>query len=92
MAQNNNLTNEKLTKLFENPFDLVNHAINIAHQVIESGRELGEGSEQNAATQILKKVLKERQVEAQSEEILELDANATNPSDKDLPDPMLQAI
>lgn len=91
MSQNQNLTNEKLTTLFDNPFDLVNHAIGVAHHVIESGRELGEGSDQNSASQILKKVLKERQSELQSQEILEKEKQHPA-SDKDLPDPMLQAI
>ena len=91
MAQQKNLTNEKLTNLFENPFDLVNHAINMAHQMIESGKELGDNTDQNAATQILKKVLKERQAEKQSEEILRVEKTPSL-NDKDLPDPMLQAI
>jgi len=86
MAKNTNLTNEKLTKLFDNPFDLVNHAIGIAHQLIESGRELAEGSELNPATQILKKILKERQAEVQSQEMLDADKDVSSKSDKDLPD------
>lgn len=91
MAKHVNLTNEKLTDLFDNPFDLVNHAISMAQQVIASGKELGDSTDQNSATQILKRVLKERQAEVQSEKILEQGKNSST-TDKDLPDPLLQAI
>ena len=34
------LTNEELTKLYSNPFELVSNAIDIAHQVVGAGKEL----------------------------------------------------
>lgn len=34
------LTNERLTKYFKNNFDMANYAINIARQIVKSGKEL----------------------------------------------------
>jgi len=58
MQKNKKLTNEELTKLFNNPFDLVNHAIDIAKHLVECGHELTDVGDKNSATIILKKSLK----------------------------------
>ena len=92
MTKKNDLTNEKLTKLFSNPFELVSTAINIAHQVVGSGRELKEGPNKNVASQILRKILKDHESEKQSEEILEMEKNGSISNDKDFPDPLQQAV
>ena len=92
MTKKKDLTNEKLTKLFNNPFELVSSAINIAHQVVGSGRELKDGTDRNVASQILRKIVKDSETEKQSEEILEMEKNQTITNDKDLPDPLLQAV
>lgn len=73
MTKKPDLTNEKLTKLFSNPFELVSTAINIAHQVVGTGRELKEGPNKNVASQILRKILKDHETEKQSEEMLEVE-------------------
>ena len=39
MSNHKALTNEELNKHFENPFKMVNHAIKLAHQLIERGEE-----------------------------------------------------
>ncbi|MCH9632531.1 MAG: hypothetical protein S4CHLAM6_08690 [Chlamydiae bacterium] len=75
MIKKPDLTNEKLTKLFSNPFELVSSAINIAHQVVGSGRELKDGTNRNVASQILKKILKDHESEKQSAEMLEAEEN-----------------
>ena len=49
MSNHKDLTNEQLNQRFENPFKMVNHAINLAHQLIERGEE----RESNPAIDIL---------------------------------------
>ncbi len=71
MVNTPNLTNEKLSKLFDNPFELVNHAIKLARSVITSGHGIGEGADRNSATQILKQILRDKQAEKQSQDLLE---------------------
>ena len=73
MTKKPDLTNEKLTQLFSNPFELVSTAINIAQQVVGTGRELKEGPNKNVASQILRKILKDHETEKQSEEMLEVE-------------------
>lgn len=92
MSKKNDLTNEKLRNLYSNPFELVSSAINIAHQVIESGKELKEGPNKNMAAQVLKKILKDHETEKQSEEMMDLEKGQAHANDKDLPDPLLQAV
>lgn len=83
MAKKTDLTNEKLTKLFSNPFELVSNAINIAHQVVGSGRELRDGTNRNVASQILSKILKDHETEKRSQEILDIDKKKGSSSDSD---------
>lgn len=71
MVNVTNLTNEKLSKLFDNPFELVNHAITLARAVIASGQGIGDGADRNSATQILKQILRDKQVEKQSQDLLD---------------------
>lgn len=83
MVKKNDLTNEKLTKLFNNPFELVSNAINIAHQVIGSGRELRDGTNRNVASQILNKILKDHETEKRSHEMLDVEKKKGSSSDLD---------
>lgn len=87
-----NLTNEELTKLYSNPFELVSNAIKIAHQVVGSGRELKDSTTKNVATQILNKILKDHETAEQSQEMLKKDHTPSASHGKDFPDPMLQAV
>lgn len=86
------LTNEELTKHFTNPFELVNHAIEVARHLVRSGHELSDATDRNSATLILKKVLKEREFEEKSAQLKDLEQKGAHREDKDLPDPLLQAI
>lgn len=81
------LTNEELSKHFKNPFELVNHAIGVAKHLVQAGHDLTDAGDRNTASVILKRVLKERE----SEELLGHEKASTT-EDKDLPDPMLQAV
>lgn len=92
MIKKKDLTNEQLTKLFKNPFDLVNCAIHIAHQVVGNGRELKEGVNKNIASQILCKILKDHETEKQSESMLEGEKHHHSSHDKDFPTPLLEAV
>lgn len=83
MAKKTDLTNEKLTKLFSNPFELVSNAIKIAHQVVGSGRELRDGTNRNVASQILSKILKDHETEKRSQDILDIDKKKGSPNDSD---------
>ncbi len=40
MSLKNTLTNEKLCKRFDNPFDLVNYAISLTRKIVNRGEEL----------------------------------------------------
>lgn len=73
MVNVTNLTNEKLSKLFDNPFELVNHAITLARSIIASGHGIGDGADRNSATQILRQILRDKQVEKQSQDLLDHD-------------------
>jgi DNA-directed RNA polymerase subunit omega len=56
-AKGKNITNEKLSKKFENNFDLVNYAISLAENMIKTGRETRVKSEvQNRAMLILEEI------------------------------------
>ncbi len=92
MQKKKNLTNEELTKLFKNPFDLVNHAIDVAKHLVEAGHELTDVGDKNTATVILRKVLKDRQDEEKNEDLIEFEERESVSEDKDVPDPLLQAI
>ncbi len=85
MSAEHNLTNEELSKLFDNPFDLVNHAIGVAHHLVESGRELSDSSGKNCATQILKKMVKDHQGEEMSRQVLAFQATTPQEENKDHP-------
>lgn len=54
MERRRNLTNEIVTKKFQNQFDLVNYAISIAANIIHSGRQgsLGENPALEALEEI----------------------------------------
>lgn len=52
-----NITNEKLSKKFENNFDLVNYAISLAENMIKTGRDSRVKSDvQNRAMLILEEI------------------------------------
>lgn len=86
-----NLTNEELSKHFDNPFDLVNHAIGVAKHMVGSGHELADQSDRNAAVVVLKKVLKEQEFQKVNEELVELKKQSSD-HDEDLPNPMMQVV
>lgn len=71
------LTNEELTKRFDNPFDLVNHAIDVAKHLVESGHELSEAQDRNSAVVVLKKVLKEQETQKQNQSLADLENSET---------------
>lgn len=58
MEDNNQYTNEKLAKKFENNFDLVNYAISLAENMIQSGRDprVRKPDMQNRAMLILEEI------------------------------------
>lgn len=86
------LTNEELSKHFNNPFELVNHAIEVARHLVRSGHELSDATDRNSASLVLKKVLKERELEEKSIQLKEIEQKNAQREDKELPDPLLQAI
>lgn len=86
-----NLTNEELSRHFDNPFDLVNHAIHLAQHLIRSGHELTENQDRNSAAVVLKKVLREQENQKKSKELADLESKGIS-EDKSFPDPLLQAI
>ncbi len=92
MQKKKKLTNEDLTKLFDNPFDLVNHAIDVAKHLVQSGHELTEVGDKNSATIILKKVLKEREDAEKNDNLVEFEKRESLSDDKEIPDPLQQAI
>lgn len=92
MPKTNKLTNEELTKHFSNPFELVNHAIDLAKNMVGGGHELSDLGDKNAAGIILAKVLKNRESEEKSEALMELEQKKSVAEDKDLPGPFEQAI
>lgn len=71
MAQEKQITNEKLKHLYENPFDLVNHAIKVAHHMVASGQLLSNNLDKNSATVVLKKVVKDKELDDCSLELVE---------------------
>ncbi len=63
MSKQNDLTNEKLGKEYGNSFELVNHAIKVAHRLILSSQVDTFGSGGNQVYNVLKQVLKEKMQE-----------------------------
>ncbi|MCH9633904.1 MAG: hypothetical protein S4CHLAM7_06380 [Chlamydiae bacterium] len=92
MTNRKKLTNEELTRQFKNPFELVNHAIKLAKHLVESGHELSELGDKNAASIVLKRVLKEKEDEEKNLELIQFENEETLSDDKELPNPLLQAI
>lgn len=91
MKKSKKITNEELAKHFSNPFELVNHAIDLARHLIHSGHELSETNDRNSASIVLKKVLKERDDEEKGEDLIEVEKKIS-PSDHDNLNPLQQAI
>jgi DNA-directed RNA polymerase subunit omega len=77
MERRKNLTNEIVTKKFQNQFDLVNYAISVATHLIESGRDTQAHSwTENPALQALDEIesgrdkFEEIDVEEEEEEVV----------------------
>jgi hypothetical protein len=64
MSLKNSLTNEKLNKRFDNPFALVNYAIELAKIRVRRG----EGLESNPANDVLELIAKGHDVSDEEEE------------------------
>ena len=68
MTNNKPLTNEKLNKRFDNPFTLVNYAIDIAKGLIQRGEE----RETNTANDVMEMIQCNRdKIEQPKEEVVE---------------------
>ncbi len=74
MERRRNLTNEIVTKKFQNQFDLVNYAISVATNIIRTGREAHDsyGSE-NPALQALDEIATGRDKYEEVEEEIEIE-------------------
>lgn len=67
MSLKNNITNERLSKRFDNPFALVNYAIGLARAMVLRG----DGLEENPANEVLELIAKGHNFEADLEDDLD---------------------
>ncbi|NGX55646.1 MAG: hypothetical protein KR126chlam2_01285 [Chlamydiae bacterium] len=72
MTNNKPLTNEQLNKRFENPFTLVNYAIDIAKGLIQRGEE----RDTNAANDVMEMIQSNRDKIEQPKEGVEEEAGS----------------
>ncbi len=73
MEQNQQLTNESISKKFTNQFDLVNYAIKIAENLIRTGREPKvKIDSENKAMQVLAEISSEMNMPEETQETQEI--------------------